>query len=113
MRKGDATLLLFSDGVLPHLIATYGYGAVALIVGLQGLGLPLPGQAALIAAAIYAGTTHELSIELVIVAAVGDSLSFEIANRWGHRLLVSHGPPGRDFNHTMPLPHRTFGQVLV
>ena len=40
-------------------IATYGYWAALVLVGLESLGLPLPGETALIAAAVYAGTRHE------------------------------------------------------
>lgn len=37
-------------------IAHYGYGAVALAVGIESVGIPFPGETSLIAAAIYAGT---------------------------------------------------------
>ena len=35
---------LFSQHELIHFIATYGYGVVALIIFLESLGLPLPGE---------------------------------------------------------------------
>jgi len=62
-----------------HLIGQYGYGAVALAVGIESVGIPFPGETTLLAAAIYAGTTHHLSIAGVIAAAaigaiVGDNL---------------------------------------
>ena len=43
------------------LIADYGYWAVLVLVGLESMGLPLPGETALIAAAVYAGTSHDLN----------------------------------------------------
>ena len=52
-----------------HLIGQYGYGAVALAVGIESVGIPFPGETTLLAAAIYAGTTHHLSIAGVIAAA--------------------------------------------
>jgi len=41
---------------LHHLIATYGYGVVLVFVGVEGIGIPLPGETTLITAAIIAGT---------------------------------------------------------
>jgi len=66
---------------LPRLIETYGYGLVALMIALESLGLPLPGEATLITAAVYAGATQRLSLALIIMAAVagaviGDNLGF-------------------------------------
>jgi membrane protein DedA with SNARE-associated domain len=81
---------------LAHLISTHGYGVVGAIVALESMGLPMPGETALISAAIYAGTTHDLDIALVIGAAaigaiVGDNLGFWIGRRFGYRLLVRYG----------------------
>src|SRR6201987_6548936 len=45
-----------------HLIHEYGLVAVAAIIGLECLGLPVPGETALLAAAIYAGTKTDLNI---------------------------------------------------
>ena len=75
------------------LITKFGYLAVAAIVGLESVGLPLPGEATLIAAAVYAGTTQRLNIWLVITCAslgaiVGDNLGFWIGRELGFRLLV-------------------------
>jgi membrane protein DedA with SNARE-associated domain len=80
-----------------HLIAAYGYWAVLVLVGLESMGIPLPGETALIAAAVYAGTTHELDIAGVIAAAatgavVGDNIGYEIGRVVGFRLLVRYGP---------------------
>ncbi|HKX10501.1 MAG TPA: DedA family protein [Stellaceae bacterium] len=87
----------FGHHEIAHLLATYGYLVVALIVGLEGMGIPLPGEATLIAAAIVAGTSHELNIELVIAAAsagaiVGDNAGFWIGRSLGYRLLRRFGP---------------------
>jgi membrane protein DedA with SNARE-associated domain len=78
------------------LLVAYGYWAVLVIVGLESLGIPLPGETTLIAAAIYAGATHRLSIGLVIVAAmagaiVGDNIGYSIGHWGGYRVLVRYG----------------------
>ena len=53
--------------MLAHLIQTFGYWAIGGIVALESMGFPLPGETVLVAAAIYAGTTHDLEILFVIV----------------------------------------------
>jgi membrane protein DedA with SNARE-associated domain len=45
-----------------NLIANMGYWAVFLLVGAQSMGVPLPGETALITAGIYAGHTHPLDL---------------------------------------------------
>ncbi|HVV91887.1 MAG TPA: DedA family protein [Hyphomicrobiales bacterium] len=79
-----------------HAIHHYGYGAVALAVGLESIGVPFPGEATLIAAAVYAGKTGRLDIALVIAAAaagaiVGDNIGFWIGREAGFRLLRRYG----------------------
>lgn len=81
---------------LQHLISTYGYWGVAVIVALESMGLPLPGEAALIAAALYAGATHALDIWLVIAAAaigaiLGDNIGYWVGREIGYRLLLRYG----------------------
>jgi membrane protein DedA with SNARE-associated domain len=78
-------------------LACYGYLVVALMVGVEGMGIPLPGEATLIAASIVAGTSHELNIGLVIAAAsagavAGDNAGFWIGRSLGYRLLRRLGP---------------------
>jgi membrane protein DedA with SNARE-associated domain len=82
---------------LIHFISTYGYGVVALAVGLESLGLPLPGETILITAAIYAGRSHDLNVWLVVGAAalgaiVGNAIGFWIGREGGYRLLLRYGP---------------------
>jgi len=88
---------LFSQQEFIHFVSTYGYWVVALIIGLECLGLPLPGETILIAAAIYAGTSHELNIWLVIGASAlgaifGNTIGFWIGREGGYRLLLRYGP---------------------
>jgi membrane protein DedA with SNARE-associated domain len=78
------------------LVAHYGYLAVLVIVGLESLGIPLPGETTLIAASLYAGATHRLNIVGVIVAAgagaiIGDNIGYLLGHWGGYRLLVRYG----------------------
>jgi membrane protein DedA with SNARE-associated domain len=81
---------------LTHLVTTYGYWAVLLFVAIESTGIPFPGETMLLIAAIYAGTTHHLSIPLVILAAasgaiLGDNLGFWVGREGGYRLLRRYG----------------------
>ncbi len=80
---------------LTELIAAYGYYAVFIIVMLESSGIPLPGETALVTAAIYAGTGHQLNIFLVVAAAafaamIGDNIGYWAGRRWGFGLLQRH-----------------------
>jgi membrane protein DedA with SNARE-associated domain len=77
-------------------LTNLGYLAVALFVGLESLGIPLPGETMLITAAAFAAATHRLSIAGVIVAAiagavVGDNIGFGIGWFGGYPLLRRFG----------------------
>ncbi len=79
-----------------HLISHAGYGAVFLAVAIESIGIPFPGETTLIAAAIYAGTTHNLSVGLVIAAAaagaiLGDNVGFWLGREFGFPLLLRYG----------------------
>jgi membrane protein DedA with SNARE-associated domain len=79
-------------GVLHH----YGYLAVFTIIALESAGLPLPGEATLISAAIFAATTHALSLPLILLAGsagaiLGDNLGFWVGHRFGLSLLLRYG----------------------
>jgi membrane protein DedA with SNARE-associated domain len=81
---------------LPHLLHLYGYAIVAVVVAVEGMGLPLPGETTLVAAAIYAGSTGRLDIGFVILAAflgavVGDNTGFWIGRLIGLRLALRYG----------------------
>jgi membrane protein DedA with SNARE-associated domain len=80
-----------------HLITSYGYWAVFVLVGLESLGIPLPGETALIIAGAYAGSTHNLSPWAIFAVAsaaaiVGDNIGFWIGGTGGYRLARAYGP---------------------
>ena len=77
-------------------LESYGYFVVFLLVMLESIGIPVPGETALIAAALYAGSTHKLDIWWVIVAAaagaiIGDNIGYSIGRYGGARLLLRYG----------------------
>src|SRR5271165_7056367 len=81
---------------LQYLIHTYGLVAVGAVVGLECVGFPLPGETALLAAAVYAGTKHDLNIASVILTAAGASIvgrmiGYVIGREFGYWLLLRHG----------------------
>jgi membrane protein DedA with SNARE-associated domain len=85
---------------ISHLIASYGYLAVFLLVGAESLGIPLPGETALITASIYAGHAHRLSPWLIFAVAsagaiIGDSIGYWIGDKGGYRLVRRYGPKVR------------------
>ena len=80
-----------------QIVSSYGYWAVGVVVGLESMGIPLPGETILVAAATYAGVTHDLDIALVVIAAaigaiVGDTCGYFIGREVGLPLLHRHGP---------------------
>src|SRR2546422_86790 len=95
---GESIYAMFhvTSSDLIHLLATYGYWAVAVFVTIESTGIPFPGETMLLVAAIYAGTTHRLSLPLVILAAasgaiVGDNIGFWVGREGGYRLLRRYG----------------------
>ena len=79
-----------------QLIDSYGYWALFLLVMAESLGVPLPGETALIIAGTYAGTTHHLNPWLIFVVAsaaaiIGDNIGFWIGDTGGYRLARRYG----------------------
>ena len=96
LRQSDGGMTFLSHGELPHPISAYGYGVVGGIVALESIGIPLPGETTLIAAAVIAGTTHTLDIWFVIAAAaggaiLGDNVGFWIGHEFGYWLVLRYG----------------------
>jgi len=86
---------------LQHILATYGYFAVLAVVGMESLGVPIPGETALVAGAILAGE-GELNIYGVVAAAaagatlgglcgywIGREFGFPIAYRYGRYVSLN------------------------
>ena len=87
---------LVSTHTIEGWLSSYGYIVVFVLVMLESLGLPVPGETALIAAALYAGSTGKLEIETVIIVAaaaaiIGDNIGFAIGRYGGAKVLVRYG----------------------
>jgi membrane protein DedA with SNARE-associated domain len=88
---------IFDPATISHLLSTYGYAAVFIVVMLESAGIPLPGETILISAAIYASTRHGLDIRIVVACAaggaiLGDNIGFWVGREFGQRLVTRWGP---------------------
>src|SRR5579871_3219546 len=88
--------MILSNVEATHLLRAYGYWAIGGVIGLESVGLPLPGEVTLLAAAVYAGTTHQLNIVAVIAAAacgatLGGMAGYYIGRQFGYWLLIRYG----------------------
>jgi membrane protein DedA with SNARE-associated domain len=81
---------------IAHLIHAYGLLVVGGVIGLESLGIPLPGETALIVASVIAGSKHDLNIVAVILTAAGASIlgrtfGYFIGREFGYWLLLRYG----------------------
>src|SRR3989454_5952554 len=91
------------QGTVSGLVASYGYVVLFFLVGLESLGLPLPGETALVTAAAFAALGH-LSIYGVVTTAVaaaviGDNGGFFVGGEGGVALGGGDGrllPPHKE-----------------
>lgn len=81
----DALLISVSPGVV--------YVLVALVIGLESMGIPLPGEVILVSAALLA-SRQDLDISPIWVAVsasagaiVGDSIGYLAGRHWGDRMF--------------------------
>jgi membrane-associated protein len=73
-----------------------GYPLVFALIAIETMGVPVPGETALVTASIVA-SRGRLDIEIVIALAaaaaiLGDNVGFAIGRRLGRRLLTAPGP---------------------
>lgn len=88
--------MLLATSLVDRFLGQFGYAAVFGFVGIESLGIPLPGETMLISAALYAGVTHRLNIAAVVAVAaagaiIGDNIGFGIGHWGGYRLLFRYG----------------------
>jgi membrane protein DedA with SNARE-associated domain len=81
---------------ITQLIESYGLVFVAVLICLESIALPVPGETVLILAAVLAGTRHQLHIVAVVVTAataafVGQVIGYMIGRQFGYRLLLKYG----------------------
>jgi membrane protein DedA with SNARE-associated domain len=80
---------------LHEVVAHYGYFAVFALVALESAGVPMPGETALVSAAVFAGQ-GTLNLEGVIAAAAaaaifGDNLGYWVGREFGFPLIYRYG----------------------
>lgn len=83
------------EGNVLALIHHYGAAALFVSLTLETLGLPLPGESALILASTLAGA-GKISIWAVAIAAwcgavLGDNIAYFIGRRYGRAVVTSYG----------------------
>lgn len=81
---------------IASLVSNYGYGIVTLLVTVEGFGVPVPGELALVIAAGFAGE-GALSLTGVIIASwigtiFGGSGGYWLGRTGGRSLLQRYGP---------------------
>jgi membrane protein DedA with SNARE-associated domain len=84
------------DAEMIQFISLYGIWVVAAFIALESIGFPLPAEAALIAAGLFAAANPDLNIWLLIAvgiaaAIVGEVIGFWIGRRFGSQLLQRYG----------------------
>jgi membrane protein DedA with SNARE-associated domain len=87
---------LISTENLHHLFHAWGLWVLFAIITLESMGVPLPGESALVTAALYAGSTHEIAIVWVVLVAaagaiVGDNIGYLIGRSVGVPLVARFG----------------------
>jgi membrane protein DedA with SNARE-associated domain len=81
---------------MQDLIHTYGLWVLFAAVMLESMGIPMPGETAVVTAAIYAGSTHHVSVTSVVLVAataaiIGDNIGYLIGRSIGIHLLARYG----------------------
>ena len=76
--------------------ANVGYAAVFALIAVETMGIPVPGETALIGAALLAHDGQMSIVVLVALAAaaaiLGDNVGFAIGRKGGRRLFARPGP---------------------
>src|SRR5690349_19392513 len=81
LHPSGLTLDVLSPAWVHGLIHAYGLWVLFGLVMLESMGIPLPGETALVTAALYAGSTHQIGIAWVVLVAtaaavVGDNIGY-------------------------------------
>jgi len=76
--------------------ANVGYAAVFALIAVETMGIPVPGETALIGAALLAHDGQMDIVWLVVLAAaaaiIGDNVGFAIGRKGGRKLFARPGP---------------------
>jgi len=97
-----------------HLLLSYGLVLLFLAVAIESAGIPLPGETALVTAAVLSasGRLHHSIVLVIVVAAagaiVGDNIGYWIGREGGRQLLEKWGPIARHAEKVLPPAERFF-----
>jgi membrane protein DedA with SNARE-associated domain len=96
------------------LVHQFGLFALFLIVMLESGGVPLPGETALVTAAVFAARGDLPIAGVIAVAAaaaiIGDNAGYWIGRVWGRKLLERWGPLKRWSERVLPWSERFFAR---
>ena len=99
---------------MTHLLLSYGLILLFGVIAAESAGVPVPGETALIAAAILAERGHYSIVEVIAVAAtaaiVGDNIGYWIGRTGGRKLLERWGPIRRYAEKAIPPGERFFAK---
>ena len=97
---------------MEHLLLTAGLGLLFVFVMLESAGIPLPGETALIAAAILAELGRYEIWQVIVIAAVaaivGDNGGYWVGRIWGRKLLTKWKRLERFSERVLPPAERFF-----
>jgi membrane protein DedA with SNARE-associated domain len=96
------------------LLISYGLVLLFALIAAESAGVPLPGETALIAAAILAERGHYSIVWVIVVAAaaaiIGDNIGYWIGRTGGRALLERWGPVRRYAERALPPGERFFAK---
>jgi membrane protein DedA with SNARE-associated domain len=96
------------------LLISYGLVLLFALIAAESAGVPLPGETALIAAAILAERGHYSIVSVIVVAAtaaiIGDNIGYWIGRTGGRALLERWGPVRRYAERALPPGERFFAK---
>ena len=99
---------------MTDLLISYGLVLLFALIAAESAGVPLPGETALIAAAILAERGHYSIFWVIVVAAtaaiIGDNIGYWIGRTGGRALLERWGPVRRYAERALPPGERFFAR---
>jgi membrane protein DedA with SNARE-associated domain len=77
---------------LHQFLGEYGYWGLALLVGLESMGIPVPGETVLVLASLHAGHRGDSIYPIIAAAAagaiIGDNIGYLLGRSFGFPLLL-------------------------